>query len=1244
MSAESAIPTFGGYLSAIAASPYARSFDASRLGTKLGVLPVPGIAGDTLAAFLAKLAASPFVVGMGPALAAQGLSPGRNIPAAASDEAGLLVVQALLGNAANPTANPPRELPQEILDRLQRAAAGNGNAAYLVATVHIDVQWLWTVEDTIRSYIPTTIERNVARIDAEPAYVFSFEGAFRYMLAKEYFPDLYAKMKEKIAQGRWRVAGGALVAGDVNISSPESLIRQFLYANGFFAAEFGRTSKDVFLPDCFGFSYALPAVAAHCGRLGFSTQKLTWENQRVNFVPFDIGVWVGPDGSSIVAALQPGAYNNKVPAGTSGTLQSYTGDWPYTQSGDNPYAAPLDDKIQAIGEATGLYAAYAYFGTGDQGGAPAADSIKNVAASAPVLDPFAVRNVGSDQYFRDLSARQRQAMADRCSYSGELLMALHGTGCYTSETAMKRWERENELLAAAAEQAAVAADWLGGAPYPADGLRDAWLRFLWHQFHDDVTGDAMPDVYRFSWNDEVLALNRFAAVLGDAAGAVARALDTRASGVPLVVYNPLSSGREDAVRAEVTFAGGAPKAVRVYDGAGVEVPSQALPGQAPGSLAVSFLAATTAASFTVFDVRPSPTPSDLPTGLSIDLAKLTLTSDRYVVTLAAGGDIASVVDRANGGRQLVAAGKTLSLQLLYNGGDADPYRDAPNQWPAWQVMPYDVANPPRSTVSGAAAIEVYEKGPVSVAFRVTRQQEGSTFVQIVRLYARGIAGRSVEVACEVDWWTDETLLKAAFPLAVANPRATYDLGLGTIQRGNNDTSSEVMKYEVPAQQWADLTDIAGSYGIAVLNDCKYGWDKPADETLRLTLIHTPYAGDGFSGSPDGKFYDAQRDFGPNVFRYALCGHAGDWAAGGVPWTAAAFNQRLLAFQTVAKGGPLGRSLQLLGVDSDQVAVRGLKQAEPRGGAPAREVILRLQELTGRSAGTVRVKVGEGIAAAREVDGEENAVGPAVVDGGALVTALAAYQPRTFALTLAPPRSRLTPPTSMPVDLRYDVDVVAPSGRFDAAGTAFPQAQYPTSLTWASVRFDLTPKGGKNARRADGVPIPLPAGPATRVYFLAASTGGKKSVTFSLDGGPAVVTIQAITGTIGQWYDAGMRWMPQIGAQEVCGEPNYGQEPTQVPATPPRIERDPVAFYSTHLARPGVVLRPIIPACNDLPTKDYTKDILPYQFGYMFLYSLALQGGGPHTLTPPKDPDILLFALSVAVDPNADTVPAGVLYD
>ncbi len=114
---------------------------------------------------------------------------------------------------------------------------------------------------------------------------------------------------------------------------------------------------------------------------------------------------------------------------------------------------------------------------------------------------------------------------------------------------------------------------------------------------------------------------------------------------------------------------------------------------------------------------------------------------------------------------------------------------------------------------------------------------------------------------EIDWQSTNALLKAEFPLSVSNPEATYDLGIGSVKRGNNTQTA----YEVYAQYWADLTDANGSYGVSVLNDSKYGWDKPNDHTIRLTLLHTPETKGGYA-------YQDRQDFGYHTFTYSLLPH------------------------------------------------------------------------------------------------------------------------------------------------------------------------------------------------------------------------------------------------------------------------------------------------------------------------------------------------------------------------------------
>ena len=177
---------------------------------------------------------------------------------------------------------------------------------YVVGYAHLDTQWRWEYPEVIRDLIPNTMHDNFALFEEYPNYVFNFSGANRYRMMKEYYPADFERVKEHVAAGRWFPSGSAMEESDVNVPSAESLIRQILYGTELFRNEFGFTSAEYMLPDCFGFPASLPSILAHSGITGFSTQKLTWHSAAG--IPFNIGVWEGLDGSSVIAALNPGSY------------------------------------------------------------------------------------------------------------------------------------------------------------------------------------------------------------------------------------------------------------------------------------------------------------------------------------------------------------------------------------------------------------------------------------------------------------------------------------------------------------------------------------------------------------------------------------------------------------------------------------------------------------------------------------------------------------------------------------------------------------------------------------------------------------------------------------------------------------------------------------------------------------------------------------------------------------------------
>ena len=794
---------------------------------------------------------------------------------------------------------------------------------FVVGYAHLDTQWRWTYFDTIREFIPNTLHQNFDRFEKFPGYVFNFGGSRRFEMMEEYYPEDFETLKKYVAQGRWFPSGSAVDENDANVPSGESQIRHVLYGNKYARDTFGVTSNEFMLPDCFGFPAALPSLLAHCGLEGFSTQKLTWN--AVTPIPFKVGVWEGPDGESIIAALDPGAY---------------VGDVRNDLSMDEGWLTRINNN----GDASGVYVDYHYYGVGDKGGAPREASVamveQSVANSRNADAKINVIAQRADLMFEAITPEQRDALP---TYKGELQLIEHSAGSISSQAYMKRWNRKNEQLADAAEKAAVGAMLLGARDYPGQRLQDAWELVLGSQMHDILPGTSVPLAYDLSWNDEVIAANKFGAVLTDAASVIISAMDTSAEGTPIVVYNPLSWERTDIVEAELTFEGPAPKAVVVLDDQGAPVPSQIIwVDDAHGYARVAFVASAPSIGFATYDVRLSEAgfPGQ-PSELSIAPDGRRLENANYIVKLNAQGDVESIFD------------KQADTELLSAPARIGLHYENPSQWPAWNMDWEDRQLPAKAFVGeeGPVKFEVIENGPARVAVEVTRHAEGSTFTQRIRL---GAGSDRVEFDTDIDWNTRERSVRAAFPLTASNPKATYDIHLGTIERGNGHPR----QYEYLFHQWFDLTDTSGSHGTTVMCDSKYAADKPDDNTVRLTLLFTPGVRGGY---PDQQ----SQDLGRHHVLYALQGHAGDWREGESYQHAAALNQPLIPFRTTSHSGELGKTVSLLSVDNPAVSVQAMKKAEDTG-----EIVIRLREHTGRPAKNVTISSGIGaITNARQIDGQ-----------------------------------------------------------------------------------------------------------------------------------------------------------------------------------------------------------------------------------------------------------------------------------
>ena len=1079
-----------------------------------------------------------------------------------------LATAGLLGHGAE-AAEAPSTRPAPI-------DLTHGKTLYAVGYAHLDTQWRWGYPQVIRRFLANTLQDNFPLIEKYPDYVFNFTGARRYQFMKEYYPAEYERMKGYIKAGRWFPGGSNVDETDQNVPCAESVVRHVLYGNHYFMKEFGVCGVDFMVPDCFGFPFSLPSVLAHCSLKGFHTAKLAWGS--AVGIPFNVGVWEGVDGQSVVAAFNPQPYDSKL-----------TDDL----SNDHTWVARLDQDVRK----TGVGVDYRYYGTGDRGGAPAEQSVQMMERSVHGDGPVHVVSATSDQMFRDITPAERAKLP---RYKGELLLTWHSSGSITSQAYMKRWNRKNELLADAAERASVAAAWLGGTPYPTEKLYNSWMLLLEGQMHDILPGDCLPKCYEYSWNDEVLALNGFAAAEQDGVGGVAVALDTRSAaaaaadgtGVPLVVYNPLAIDRHDTFEATVHFPGAAPAAVTVTGPDGKVVPSQVLGKEGVDGLKILVLAHVPSVSFTTFDVRPATAPARVgPSELKV--SNTSLENARYRVTIDAAGDVAQIFDKANG-RPLLAA--PVRLGFLHEN---------PSQFPAWNMDWEDRQKPCQEYVGGPAEVKVVEDGPVRVAVEITRHARGSSFVERVQLSA-GAAGDRVECPTHLDWRSTECSLEAVMPMATSNPVARYDVQVGTIQRPNNNPR----KYEVPQQQWLDLTNPDNSYGVSVLNDCKYGSDKPDDRTIRLTLLHTPGVRGGYQD-------EASQDFGKHDLTYAFVGHTGDWRAGHTRDEAAEVNQPLVAFQTTPHAGSLGRSFSLISSDNAGLTVQAVKRAEDSD-----EVIVRVKETDDKPVAGAHLTFASPVVSAREVDGQEAALGPAMIDGGKLRVDLKPYHLRAYAVRLARPAVTVAAATSTPVELPYDTDAVSSEqgltdGGFDADGRTYPAEQWPKEVVSEGVTFHLgdAADGQRNAVACHGQTVTLPAG-SRRVYVLAASSDGDQTAAFKVGDQVTDLTVQNWTGYVGQWDNR--LWKGQVSELTY----NWGNRLDGL--VPGYVKRADVAWHADHRHHPQ--------SGNEI-----------YNYCYVFKYGLDVPTGAT-TLTLPDDAAVHVFAVTAATGTHDDVLAARPLYD
>ncbi len=962
---------------------------------------------------------------------------------------------------------------------------------YTIATAHLDTVWNWDFEHVINVCLKDTLDQNFNYFKQYPDYRFNFEGAYRYELFEEYYPEKFEQLREYVNEGKWNVTGSSYENGDVNVPSPESLFRNILYGNKYFEKKFGKKSNDIFLPDCFGFGYALPSIMNHAGLKGFSTQKLSWGS--AYGIPFDIGRWYGPNGKYVFASLDSKSYCT-----TFSKIRT---------------KKDLLSKLEHNIKKHDLPVTFAYHGVGDVGGAPKEESVKTLEKelSENAGEEIKVLASSPTEFFDDIASLSEEDIAKLPKWNNELPMTDHGVGSYVSRVFGKRMNRRNEEIADMAERNSVIAMSTCCAPYPKDEIDRGWKRTIAHTFHDDITGTSVERVYQRSWNDLVLSANQLSNAYEASAGAVIKNLDTSfVKGIAVVLNNSIEHPRMAAV--DLTIPAKGHRYVKAFDASGKEIPSQ-VNSIENGKMEITLADYVPALGYKVVDVRYSEEPCKM--YLGVRAGTNTIENYKYTVRINSNGDICSIVDRMNGNIEILK--KPIRFELnKYKGSKS---------YPAWELR-YDEIDKYPWEFAEKGKCEIIEKGPVRVSLKVQQKAGKSTFTYIVSL-AAGCPW--VSVYNEIEWREFRKALHNGFSFNVSNKNGTFDLGLGTISR---KTANKKL-YEVAAQKWADITDEKGTWGVSVFSDSKYGWMMKDERTLRLTVVHTPknyYRHDSVQG---------MMDFGLNRYGYAIYSHEGGYQ-NGTQLNARFFDQPVTAFVTGKHSGAMGTEFSFGTISNSDVIVRAIKKAEDSD-----EIIVRVNEGANKFAEKVELTLGAGIASAREVNAMEEVIGEAAVKDGKLVFDIDPYDVKSFAITLSD--CKYAPKTDYtPVQLPYNRDIVTFNHNRDTASiptidVSVPGEIFPKKINCGAVSFETGDIWGEgnNALISAGQEIPVYG---KKFYFVAASLYGDKVYDFKVGDKTVPVKVQAINERIGKWDLYNLSEVADIKTDKLAWECTHTHSP------------------------------------------------------------------------------------------------------
>ncbi|MCD4826042.1 MAG: hypothetical protein K8S55_15740 [Phycisphaerae bacterium] len=839
---------------------------------------------------------------------------------------------------------------EEVLSPIGKAA--KKYTVHCVGHAHIDMNWMWSWPETV-AVTNDTFTTVLKLMEEFPDFCFSQSQASVYEIIREHNPELFEKIKQRVAEGRWEITAAQWVEGDKNLVSGESLTRHLLYTRRYMKEHFGLEPEDVPLdwePDTFGHAHTIPTIISR----GAVTRYYMCRGGADDKPP--VFWWQGPDGSRILVNIEHTWYNDHIsPHNVKGLL--------------------------SFCEKTGLKDWMLVYGVGDHGGGPTRRDLKlcREMNSWPIFPNFCFDT--TKKYYEIL-----EAQADKLPVLDQELN-FEFTGCYSSQSLIKKTNRLGENFTEQAETAATLAWRVLGKSYPGDKLRQAWVDTIFGHFHDILPGsgvaatreyhsglfqktaattgiittqslralaaavdtsfaaDEPPDVHPILQNISMGAGVGRGAYLG-VVSSVGHS-DNPARG--FVVFNPTAWDRDEVVRFSVWDSETddvQTKRFIVCMPDGREIPAQRVTqGDYWGHryIDLSVPVSVAAMGYTTFAVKEAG-PIPQPTSFGYDVhfeekieggvSNLLVPrphSESYVGDWAMENEFLTVeFDRQTGGIiKLVDKATGRNLVSPDNpAGLLEYILEKPGEMSSWVLHDPKKRVCPLEVVSFKPAMS----GPHAASFEAKLKLNDSTFSVEYILNA----GQSqLEIAIKANWLErggpeiGTPSLRMQFPLALADAKGRYEIPYGSIERKLN--SGE----EVPALRWADITgklnDTNSTAGCALLNDCKYGYSLDGS-TLRVTLLRSSYEPDPLP------------ELGEHEIRLAMVPHGKTMKTAELVQLGADFNHPLISMGTdIHKGDLPAVSGGVITCKPSNVLITAVKKAEDEDA-----VIVRLLETAGKN--------------------------------------------------------------------------------------------------------------------------------------------------------------------------------------------------------------------------------------------------------------------------------------------------------